>query len=109
MYQCGKGKSAIDGKLPVDVMQVKFDSSFADTQLVRNRSVGKTLGGETHDLAFAHSQDLPVRGAVRSVNTAHYMPQFSHSKTCTGALFRRNRSLASTLTGQTLGTGRSGA
>ncbi len=30
IYQCGEGKSAIDSKLPVDVMQVKFDSSFGD-------------------------------------------------------------------------------
>ena len=59
MYQCGKGKPAFDAKLPVDAMQVKFDSSFADTQLVRNRFVAKTLGGETHDLAFAHESRSP--------------------------------------------------
>ena len=81
-------------------MQVKFDSSLADTQLARNRFVGKTLGSETHDFAFAHSQDLPVQGAVRSVNTAHYMPQSFHRKSCNEAIFRRNRSLPSTLTGK---------
>jgi len=81
-------------------MQVKFDSSFADTQLARNCFVAKTFGGETHDLAFAHSQNLAVQRAVRSVNTAHYMPQSFHSKTCKEAIFRRNRSLPSTLTGK---------
>jgi hypothetical protein len=100
MYQRGEGKSAFDGKLLVDVMQVKFDSSFADTQLARNRFVGKPLGGETHDLAFAPSQDLPVQGAVRSVNTAHYMPQLSHSKTFTVTILRRNHARPSTLTGK---------
>ena len=98
MYQRGEGKSAFDAKLPVDAMQMKFDSSFADTQLARNRFVGKTLGGETHDLAFAPSQNLAVQRAVRSVNTAHYMPQSFHRKTCKEAIFRRNRSLPSTLT-----------
>ena len=67
MYQRGEGKSAFDAKLPVDAMQVKFDSSFADTQLARNCFVGKTLGGETHDLAFAPSQNVAVqRAGVRS-------------------------------------------
>jgi hypothetical protein len=50
-------------------MQVKLDSSLADTQLARNRFIGQTLGGETHDLEFANSQDLAVQRAVHSVTT----------------------------------------
>jgi hypothetical protein len=55
-YKRGQGESAIDTKLPVDVMQVKFDGSFTDIQLARYLFVCKTLGGKNHDLLFPRAQ-----------------------------------------------------
>ena len=53
------------------LLRPPFPTDLYNMQLVRDRFVAKTLGGETHDLAFAHSQDLPVQEVVRSVDTAH--------------------------------------
>jgi hypothetical protein len=66
----GKGKSALDTKLLVDSMQVKLDGSFGDVEFVRNQFVGKTLGGEEHDLVLAHAQQVEVRGVLHSVHCA---------------------------------------
>jgi Fe-S cluster assembly ATPase SufC len=67
----GEGKSALDTKLLVDPMQVKLDGSFGDVEFARNQFVGKTLGGEKHDLALAHAQHVEVRGVLHSVHCAN--------------------------------------
>jgi hypothetical protein len=65
-----KGKSTLYTKLLVDPMQVKLDGSFGDVEFARNQFVGKTLGGEEHDLALAHAQHVEVRGVLHSVHCA---------------------------------------
>ena len=66
-YQRGQGKSAFDTKLPIDVMQVKFDGSFTDIQLARYLFVCKTLGDKNHDLPFSRAQHAGRRTILRWV------------------------------------------
>ncbi len=51
-------------------MQVELDGSFGDVEFARNHFVGKTLGGEKHDLPFAHAQGICVREVVHLVHCA---------------------------------------
>jgi len=52
----GKGKTAVDTKLPVDAMQVKLDGSFSDIEFTRYRFVGKTFRSENRNVSFALAQ-----------------------------------------------------
>src|SRR5437764_577214 len=54
----GEGSPVANRKLPVDMVQVKFDCALGDIEAVRDFFVGQTLSCQEHDLLFAHGQDV---------------------------------------------------
>jgi hypothetical protein len=86
----GKGKSALDTKLLVDLMQVKLDGSFGDIEIARDHFVGKPLGGKKHDLAFAYAQHIGVQGAAHFVHCTKTLNEANFHKEFTRTISRRN-------------------
>jgi hypothetical protein len=51
-----EGTSAVNGKLPIDVVQVSFYGSFPQSQLASNFLIGQTASNQNRDFPFAMAQ-----------------------------------------------------